>query len=168
MESDLTASDPMDSKPTAGEPTAEQALGAAERATAALWTDYPRTPSWYYPAAGVWAAAFVLTLGLTGASIPLLAAAAVGHAAVLALYTRWYTAYRGAVPRAGSAPPEFRRAIRAFVAGFVLLAAAVAVLFATVGSVVAAVVAGVGVGAGLVAYERAYEAAAAATRRRLG
>ena len=42
----------------------QEALAAAERATASVWTDYPPTPAWYYPAVGAWAAA--LAYAITG------------------------------------------------------------------------------------------------------
>jgi hypothetical protein len=144
------------------------ALAAAERATAAIWTDYPPTPAWYYPAGGAWVAAFVAV----GAAVerPLVALpAALALTLVGVAFTRWYTRYRGVLPRLASAPAEFRPAIRVYLAGCVLLTVAVIGVTYLADRLVAGIVlAFVGTTAALYLYERAYEAAARRTRDRLG
>jgi hypothetical protein len=148
--------------------TPQQALAAAERATASIWTDYPRTPAWYYPAVGAWAAAVVYTVaGVDSAivQVPVMLAL-VGLSAG---FMGWYQRYRGAMPRLTSAPAEFRRPIWAYFAVYSLLVAAVIVvgfvldlpLVAAAGTFVVAT-------AGLYAYEKAYESAARRTKERLG
>lgn len=149
------------------ESTPAQALADVERATATLWTEYPPTPWWYYPAIGAWCGGLVLTLGGLHDS-PLLLLLAM--AALLALgrwFTAWYTRYRGTFPRLRSAPAEFRRAITSFVAGYVLLLMVTALVWVAAGFAAAAVVVFAGAAGGTFVYERAY-AAAAATRERLG
>jgi hypothetical protein len=148
--------------------TPQQALAEAERATASLWAHYPPTPRWYCPASGAWHAGYVLAFGGLRDSLVLLAIAMVALMALAVWFMNWYTRYRGAFPKVGSAPQEFTPAIAAFVGGYAILAAAVVVVLVTVGSVVAALVAFVGVTALFYVYERAYAAAAAATRARLG
>jgi hypothetical protein len=148
--------------------TPEQALQDAEQATATLWTDYPPTPSWYYPAGGAWSAGFVLALGGLNDQPLLQLVAMAALFALLVWFANWYTRYRGAIPRVGSAPAEFRPAITILIAGVAVLIGAIALLYVAVGYVAAAALALVGVTAALYTYERAYEAAAAATRERLG
>lgn len=144
------------------------ALAAAERATAAIWTDYPPTPAWFYPAGGAWVAAMVAV----GAVVdrPLLALpAALSLALASFAFTRWYTRYRGVLPRMTSAPAEFRPAILVYLAGCVLLTLAViGVTYLAEQLVAGVVLAFVGTTAVLYAYERAYEVAARRTRDRLG
>jgi hypothetical protein len=148
--------------------TPEQALAAAERATAAVWIDYPPTPAWYYPAMGAWWGALVLSLGALYDDPLLLVAPAAVLIGSLAWFVSWYTRYRGTLPKGVSAPKEFRPAIAALAAGEVVMIALAAALCLTAGPLVAALVTFVGATAGLWVYERAYEAAAAATRERLG
>lgn len=148
--------------------TPEQTLAEAERVTAALWTDYPPSPRWYYPAGGAWGAAVVAAVG--GIDDPLLLLPAMAALAGLAYwYGSWYRRHRGAMPRIASAPAEFTPAIRAFVAGYVVLAAAVVVVaFALDLLVPGVVLTFVGATAGLYAYEKLYEAAVRRVEQRLG
>src|SRR5688572_8216865 len=104
--------------------TPRDALAAAERATASIWTEYPRTPAWYYPAVGAWGAAVVYTVAGVDSSVvqvPVMLAL-VGLSAG---FMGWYQRYRGAMPRLTSAPAEFRRTIWAFFAVYAVLIAAV-------------------------------------------
>jgi hypothetical protein len=147
--------------------TPAEALAEAERVTARLWTHYPPTPAWYYPAGGAWYAGFVLVVGGLHDRPLLLIVAIAALFALSAWFLRWYTTYRGTFPRLRSAPAEFRPAIRLLVAGHATLLVAVAVLYVTAGLGAVALLTFCGVTAGLYLYERAYEAAAAATRERL-
>jgi hypothetical protein len=148
--------------------TPQEALAAAERATASIWTGYPRTPAWYYPAVGAWGAALVYAVAGVDSSI-------IQVAVVLALvalsggFMGWYQRYRGAMPRLTSAPPEFRRTIGAFFAVYaVLIAAVIVVGFVLDRPVAAAAGTFVVATAGLYVYEKAYESAARRTKDRLG
>jgi hypothetical protein len=147
--------------------TPQEALAAAERATASVWTDYPPTPAWYYPAVGAWGA--VLVYALSGVD-----SSAVQLPVILALvalsggFMGWYQRYRGAMPKLTSAPPEFRRAILAFFAVYAVLVAAVVVVgFALDLPLAAAAGTFVVATAGLYVYENAYESAARRTKDRL-
>ncbi|MCB5168339.1 hypothetical protein LG634_26375 [Streptomyces bambusae] len=144
----------------------QQALAVAERGATAPWTDYPRTPAWYYPAGGLWAAGLVLAL--TELHGPALAGALAALVALELAFALWYRKVRTAWPKLSAAPAEFRPALRAFVLGTGALAAVVTALALFVGAVAAVPVTLVGVTAGLYAYEKAYERAAARTRSRVG
>jgi hypothetical protein len=146
--------------------TPQQALAEAERATAALWTDYPPTPSWYYPAVAAWATGYVLAFGALD-NLAVLGAASVALGLLAVVFVRWYTNLRGTIPRRQSAPAEFKSAIRAYLLGYILILGATAALFLTVGYLVAAAFMFVTSTAGLWFYERAYERAAGRTRERL-
>jgi hypothetical protein len=147
--------------------TPQEALAAAERATASIWTDYPRTPAWYYPAVGAWAAA--LAYAITGVDSSVVQVPVVlALAALSGAFIGWYQRYRGALPKLTSAPPEFRRSIGAFFAVYALLIGAVLVVgFVLDLPVVAAAATFVVATAGLYAYEKSYESAARRTKDRL-
>jgi hypothetical protein len=147
--------------------TPQDALAAAERATASIWTEYPPTPAWYYPAVGAWGAAVVYTVAGVDSSavqVPVMLALM----ALLGAFIGWYQRYRGAMPKLTSAPPEFRRAILAYLAVYaVLIAAVVVVGFALDQPLAAAAGTFVVATAGLYVYEKAYESAARRTKARL-
>jgi hypothetical protein len=148
--------------------TPQEALAAAERATASVWIDYPPTPGWYYPAVGVWAAALVYTMtGIDSSVVQLPVVLAL--VAASGAFMGWYQRYRGAMPRLTSAPAEFRRSLGAFFAVYALLIAAVIVVGAVLDlPVVAAAGTFVVATVGLYIYEKAYESAARRTKERLG
>jgi hypothetical protein len=154
--------------------TPQEALAAAERATASVWTDYPPTPAWYFPAVGAWGAVLVYAISGVDSSavqVPVI----LGLVALSGGFMGWYQRYRGAMPKLTSAPPEFRRAILAFFAVYAVLIAVYAVLIAAVGVVgfaldlplAAAAGTFVVATAGLYVYEKAYESAARRTKDRL-
>lgn len=147
--------------------TPQDALRQAERATASVWTDYPPTPWWYYPAGGAWAAGLVYAI--TGVDNSLVQIAmVVGLCALSGLFIGWYKNYRGTLPRITSAPREFKRAITVYFVVYALLIAGVIVVgFVLDQPLVAAVGMFVAATAGLYVYERAYESAAQRTRERL-
>jgi hypothetical protein len=143
---------------------ARESLRQAERAAAAPWIDYPPTPAWYLPAAGVFAAAMVVVNGaLEGGT------RAAGQAALVVVllgYVTWYRRYRGLWP-AGGAPRELRPAMWAFVAGALVVVLGAWALTAYVSVWVSAPATAL-VAAGLLWwYERAYADAARRARERL-
>jgi len=141
-----------------------QDLADAERAAAAPYVDYPKTPAWYPPAVGVWAAALVAVLGVDGHTLRSAGLAVL--IVVEVLFLAWYRRKRGVMPNLRGAPREIAREMRWYVVGaLVVVAAVVAAL--TVTSLLAVAVALVLVTAGVAAYERRYEVAAARTRDRL-
>jgi hypothetical protein len=145
--------------------TPRQALAEAERGAVAIWIDYPPTPWWYFPGAGAWASALVLTVtelhGLWG-TLALLALVAVEL-----VFLVWYRRLRGAWPKITNPPTEFKAAIRAFLIGATVLTATIGLLAVFAGVIVAVSVTFVGVMGGLLWYEKAYQHAAARTRRRV-
>lgn len=158
----------MESDPAASHPAARQALAAAERATASLWTDYPPTPWWFFPAIGVWAGALVVALAELWDRPVLSVPAVVLLLGLEVAFLQWTQRARGTWPRLRSAPVEFAPVIRAYAVGVTLVLAATLGMALAIGTVAAAAVAAVTVTVGLVLHERAYAAAAQATRRRLG
>jgi hypothetical protein len=144
------------------------ALDEAERAIAVLWTDYPPTPWWYFPALGAWAGAMVLALtGLWDRPVvfaPLL----VVLVALEGAFIWWIQQERGTWPRLRGAPAEFQPAIKGYFVGVALLLATIVATYFALGPVVAATVTVLWVTFGLLVYHRCYEAAARATRERLG
>jgi hypothetical protein len=144
-----------------------EARRIAERAEAAPFVDYPATPWWYAPAAGLWAGALTLLVGFAQDRHAL---AVVGLLALVALesaFLAWYSRYHGALPSLRHAPAEFRPAFVRYGVGVVLVLALVAGTWLLAGPGAAAVVAGIAVTAGLVLYERTFARAAARTRDRL-
>jgi hypothetical protein len=145
----------------------QQALAEANRAAAAPFVEYPPTPWWFFPGAGAWAAAMVLTAtGARDTPAVFLPALAALIGVELAFFT-WYRRYRGTSPTLKSAPPEIAREMRRYFVGVGVVAAVVVVTVFVANAVVAAGVAFVLVTAGLVVYERRYEAAVREIRARL-
>lgn len=146
----------------------EEELAFAERAAVAPWIDYPTTPWWYEPSAGLLAGALVLVLGERGG---LHGAVFVVMALLLVfLMGAWIGAAvsrQGAVPRLRRAPAEFVPVLRAYFVGFVLVLTVVVMLYFAVDSRVAAIAAAVGVAGGLYLYERRFATTAAIVRKRV-
>ncbi|SDE01162.1 hypothetical protein [Nocardioides lianchengensis] len=143
-----------------------EARRIAERAEAAPYVDYPPTPWWYPPAAGAWAAALVLTMGLAQ-DHPVAAVGIVALIAVESAFLGWYARYHGAFPSLRRAPAEFRPAFVRYVVGVVSVFVLVGATWWLVGYVAAGGVALVLVTTGLALYERAFAGAAERTRARL-
>ena len=145
----------------------QQALAAAHRAAAAPFVDYPPTPWWFFPAAGAWAAAMVLTVfGISRTPALFLPVLAGLIAAEYAFFT-WYRRYRGTTPTLKNAPPEIAREMRRYFAGVVVVGAVVVAAAILTTAIVAAGLAFVLVTGGLLVYERRYESAASEIRARL-
>jgi len=142
-----------------------QALRDADRAEAAPWTDYPRTPRWYPPAVGAWAA--VLTLAFTELDDGLRWLAIAGLIGSELTFVRWYVRQRKSVMPTGRPPREFRGAITGFVTGAAGVVLGAAALVTLVGSWAAAGFAFVATTAIIAWYERAYADAARRASERL-
>ena len=139
-------------------------LRAAERAEAAPWIDYPPTPLWYPPAAGVWAAALTLAFAMESGSLRSLAV--LGLVVLELGFLRWYRRYRGAMP-SGVPPRELRPAIAVLLAALAVLIVAIVVVSLAWSVWAAAAVALVGVTVVVAWYERAYATATVRARQRL-
>lgn len=159
----IMESDPMDDLAHA-----EHAQRTAERAEAAPYIDFPPTPAWYPPAAGLWAGSLVAMLALNNTHSRLALFGIMALLVVQILFVRWYRAYHGALPSPKGAPPEFAGAFRRYTLGIVVVIAATAGVWLLLGPWVAAVTTAALVGVGLALYEKEYAAAAARTRERLG
>lgn len=149
-------------------PDPREQLDEAERAAAAPYVDYPRTPTWYAPAVGAWSAALVAVLAtLTSHPVPSVVVLVVLVAAEGG-FIAWYRTKRGTMPSMRQVPPEIRSEMTRYLVGLVVVMAAVVAAAVLLPWVFAAVLAFVLVTAGLTVYERRYGRAAAATRARLG
>lgn len=149
-------------------PDPRQQLEEADRAAAAPYVDYPRTPTWYAPAVGAWSAALVAVLAARNSHPVLSVALVLALVAAEVGFIAWYRTKRGTMPSLRHVPPEIRSEMTRYVVGLVVVMAAVLAAAVLLSWVVAAVLAFVLVTAGLTAYERRYARAAAATRARLG
>jgi hypothetical protein len=148
-------------------PDPRQQLREAERAAAAPYVDYPRTPGWYAPVVGAWSAALVAVLA-TRSSHPVLSVVVlVALVAAEGGFLAWYRNKRGTMPSMRQVPPEIRREMSRYLVGLVVVVAAVVAAAVLLSGLLAALLAFVLVTGGLTVYERRYERAAAATRARL-
>ena len=146
---------------------AQHLLAEAERAASAPYVDYPPTPKWYPPAAGLWAAGFTLTVTAAWRRPVIFVPAIVALLALEALFLVWYRRYRRTMPDLRAAPVEFRSEFRRYAVGLVGVVAAVVVAAWLTGPWAAAATTFVLVTVGVLLYERRYAAAATATHARL-
>lgn len=141
-------------------------LAAVERAKAAPYVDYPRTPAWYPAAAGLWVGAMIIAVtNLESSKLWALAVAALVGAEFA--FIRWYSSYRSVWPRLRGAPSEVASTMRTWIIlaiGVIIAVFVVAVLTSTW---IAAATAAVLTTAWATLYERRYAAAAETARRRL-
>jgi small-conductance mechanosensitive channel len=151
------------------ESTPAELLLAAERGAAAPYISYPPTPWWYFPVIGAWAAAFVGTFTWWHVNGTLFTASLVLLIALEVVFIAWMRQRHGALPMPGHGrpPAEIASVWRGYVAGLLIIIAAVGVAWWLGGVAVGAVVAFLTVTGGLVVYERRYAAAAARVRERL-
>ncbi|HET6988604.1 MAG TPA: hypothetical protein VFI00_18400 [Kribbella sp.] len=152
------------------ESDAEEQLRIIERAEAAPYISYPKTPWWYPPVAGLWVAALIGAFTWWRDSGILF----VGSLAVLVMlefaFLTWMQRRHGAMPFPGRGrPPREIGAIwvRYFLA-LPVLVVAVGLVWWLAGVLAGAVTAFVLVTACLWYYERRYAVAAAKVRERLG
>ena len=152
------------------ESDAEEQLRIIERAEAAPYVSYPRTPWWYPPVAGLWFAALIGAFSIWRENTVLF----VGWVAVLLVleftFLAWMQRRHGAMPFPGRGRPP--REIGRIWKGYILTVPVLVVIGALVwwlaGLPAAAATAFVLVTAGLWYYERRYAVAAARVRERLG
>jgi hypothetical protein len=144
-------------------------LRVIKRGEAAPYMTYPPTPWWYFPAIGGWVAALVLTFSWWRVNGVLFVGSLVLLVALEVLGFVWMKRRHGALPLVGRghAPAEIASVWRGYVAGMVLVIAAVAVTCWLAGFAAGAVVAFVTVTAGLALYEWRYAGAVARVRERL-
>jgi hypothetical protein len=152
------------------ESDAEEQLRVLERAEAAPYVNYPKTPGWYAPAVGLWTAALIGAFTWWRVSAALFVGSLVALVALELWFVTWMRRRHGAMPMPGRGKPP--REIRAI---WVRFSVAVPVVVALVALAwwLGGVPAGAGtafvlVTAGLWYYERRYAVAAAEVRERLG
>ena len=141
-----------------------------ERAEAAPYVNYPKTPGWYSPAVGLWMAALIGAFTWWRVSAALFVGSLVALVALEFWFITWLRRRHGAMPMPGhGTPPREIGAIwvRFFVAVPVVVAL-IALAWWLGGVPAGAGTAFVLVTAGLWYYERRYAAAAAEVRKRLG
>jgi hypothetical protein len=142
----------------------QEQLHEMERGETASWIVYPPTPAWWAVGFGLWAACFVLVVGVLDGTVEALAE--LGLVLGIGAMMGWDRRRRGTYPN-GRPPREFHWAIVRMVLG----AAAVGGLAWLAGSQLslglAAVIAGAGAWAVVAWYEHEYAAIAARLRARL-
>lgn len=144
-------------------------LRAVERGEAAPYISYPPTPWWYFPVIGAWAAALVGTFTWWRVNGALFASSIVVLIALEVLFIAWMKRRHGALPMPGHGrpPAEIASVWRGYLAGLLVVVAAIGVAWWLGGVAVGAVVAFLTVTTGLVVYEQRYAVAAARVRERL-
>jgi hypothetical protein len=149
-------------------PPAEQ-LRVVERGEAAPYISYPPTPWWYFPVIGAWAAAFVGTFAWWRVNGALFTLSLVLLIALEVAFIAWMRRRHGALPMPGHGrpPAEIASVWRGYVAGLLVVIAAIGVAWWLGSVAVGAGVAFVTVTVGLVVYEWRYATAAARVRERL-
>jgi hypothetical protein len=140
-------------------------LRRADRAAAAPYIDYPPTPTWYPPAAGLWAALFCVAFAIPDDG-PLRELSLLALVAVEVAFLLWYRRRRGTWPR-GRAPEEIRKVLAAFMMGAAAVTGIIGATWWLTAPWVAAIVAFAVVTPAVTWYERVYAAAAARARTRL-
>jgi hypothetical protein len=149
--------------------SAAEQLRAIERGEAAPYIRFPPTPWWYYPAVGAWAAGFVGTFHWWRVNGVLFVSSLVLLIALELLFIGWMKRRHGAlpIPGYGRPPAEIASVWRGYLAGLLMVIAAVAFAWWLSGVAVGAAVAFLTVTAGLAVYEWRYGRAAARLRERL-
>jgi hypothetical protein len=152
------------------ESDAEEQLRVLERAEAAPYVTYPKTPWWYSPVVGLWAAALVGAFTWWRTSAALFLGSLVALVALELWFVTWMRRRHGAMPMPGRGKPP-----REIAAIWVRYFAAVPIVVVLVALAwwLGGVPAGAGaafllVTVGLWYYERRYAVAAAEVRERLG
>jgi hypothetical protein len=149
--------------------SAREQLAAAERGAAAPYLTYPRTPWWYAPAVGAWAAAVIGTFVWWRENAVLFTVALAVLIAGECVFIGWMQRRHGALPAPGrgTPPAEIAAVQRGFLLAVPVLVLVVGLVWWLAGVPAAAGTAFVLVTAGLIRYERRYADAAARTRARL-
>jgi len=152
------------------ESDAEEQLRIIERAEAAPYISYPKSPWWYPPLAGLWVAALIGAFTWwRDSSLLFVSSLAVLLGLEIAFLT-WMQRRHGAMPFPGRGRPprEIGRIWIRYILAVPVLMIAVGLVWWLVGVLAGAVTAFALVTAGIWYYERRYAVAAAKVRERLG
>ncbi|MGZ0151396.1 hypothetical protein ACXJJ3_30380 [Kribbella sp. WER1] len=152
------------------ESDADEQLRIIERAEAAPYVSYPKTPWWYPPVIGLWVAALIGVFSWWRDSAALFFPALAVLIGLELAFLLWMQRRHGAMPFPGRGRPprEIGRIWKQYFAGVAVVVVVVAAVWALLGVPAAAPTAFVLVTAGLWYYERQYAVAAAQVRERLG
>ncbi|WP_020390461.1 hypothetical protein [Kribbella catacumbae] len=152
------------------ESDAREQLQIVERAEAAPYIHYPRTPWWYPPVVGLWVAAMITAFLWWRANTALFAASVAILLVLEGAFLAWMQRRHGAMPMPGrgTPPKEIGAVWRRYFMSLPVVIAVVGLAWWLIGVHAAALTAFVVVTAGLAYYERRYAAAAAKVRERLG
>jgi hypothetical protein len=151
------------------ESDAREQLRMLERAEAAPYIEYPKTPWWYSPAIGLWVAAMIGTFTWWRENAVLFTSSLAALIVLEIGFITWMQRRHGAMPFPGRGRPPMEIAAiwRAYFAGLAAIAVLVALAWWLIGVPTATVAAFVLVTSGLIVYERRYAVAAARVRERL-
>ncbi|WP_460654172.1 hypothetical protein [Kribbella endophytica] len=151
------------------ESDAQEQLRLLERAEAAPYVDYPKTPWWYSVVIGLWVAAMIGTFTWWRENAPLFTASLVGLILLELAFIVWMQRRHGAMPMPGRGrpPAEIGAMWRRYFAGMAATALITGLIWWLIGIPTAAATAFVLATVGLVIYERQYAVAAAKVKERL-
>lgn len=151
------------------ESDAQEQLRVLERAEAAPYVDYPKTPWWYAIVVGLWVAAMIGTFTWWRENAPLFTASLVGLILLELAFITWMQRRHGAMPMPGRGKPpvEIGAMWRRYFAGLAATVVITGLIWWLIGVPAAAATAFVLATGGLVIYERAYAVAAAKVKERL-
>lgn len=152
------------------ESDAEEQLRIIERAEAAPYVSYPKTPWWYPPVVGLWAAALIGAFAWWRDNGALFFAALAVLIGLEVAFVVWLQRRHGAMPFPGRGRPprEIGRLWKQYFVAVAVVVVVVALAWWLVDLLAAAPTAFVLVTVGLWYYERRYAATAAQVRERLG
>ncbi|WP_327637411.1 hypothetical protein OHB24_03185 [Kribbella sp. NBC_00482] len=149
---------------------AEEQLRIIERAEAAPYVSYPKTPWWYPPVVGLWAAALIGAFASWRDSSALFFTALAVLIGLEVAFLTWMQRRHGAMPFPGRGRPprEIGRLWNRYFVAVGVVVVIVALAWWLAGVLAAAPTAFVLATAGLWYYERRYAVIAAQVRERLG
>jgi hypothetical protein len=152
------------------ESDAREQLRIVERAEAAPYVNYPKTPWWYSPMIGLWAAGMVGAFVWWRSNAVLFIASLVLLIALEGVFLVWMQRRHGALPMPGRGKPprEIGRVWRGYFQALPVVALLIWLAWWLVGLGAGAATAFVVITVGLAYYERRYTVAAAKVRERLG
>ncbi|TCC10350.1 hypothetical protein [Kribbella soli] len=152
------------------ESDAEEQLRIIERAEAAPYVSYPKTPWWYPPVVGLWAAALIGAFAWWRDNSALFLTALAVLLGLEVAFLTWMQRRHGAMPFPGRGRPprEIGRLWKRYFLTAPVVVVIVALVWWLVGVGSAAATAFVLVTVGLWYYERRYAVTAAQVRERLG
>ncbi len=151
------------------ESDAQEQMRLLERAEAAPYVDYPKTPWWYPFTIGLWVAAMIGVFTWWRENAALLASSLAVLIVLELAFITWMQRRHGAMPMPGRGKPpvEIGALWRNYFVGLAVTVVIAGLAWWLIGIPAAAATAFVLVTGGLVVYERAYAVAAAKVKERL-